>query len=80
MIQVKNLSKEFKLSKKKRKEMGDEFKNVKIFKVDISNSKKLKKSSTHKVNIGKKKFQDSGFGDKLKKFKNSKTFSEVIKD
>ena len=32
MIQVKNLSKEFKLSKKKRKEMGDEFKNVKIFK------------------------------------------------
>ena len=32
MIQVKNLSKEFKLSKQKRKEMGDEFKNVKIFK------------------------------------------------
>ena len=32
MIQVKNLSKEFKLSKKKRKEMGDEFKNVKNFK------------------------------------------------
>ena len=32
MIQVKNLSKEFKLSKQKRKEMGDEFKDVKIFK------------------------------------------------
>ena len=32
MIQVKNLSKEFHLSKKKRKEMGDEFKDVKIFK------------------------------------------------
>ena len=29
MIQVKNLSKEFKLSKQKRKEMGDEFKDVK---------------------------------------------------
>ena len=44
------------------------------------NAKKLKKSSTQKVNIGKKKLQDSGFGDKLKKFKNSKTLSEVIKD
>ena len=44
------------------------------------NAKKLKKSSTKKVNIGKKKFQDSGLGDKLKKFKNSKTLSEVIKD
>ena len=32
MIQVKNLSKEFKLSKQKRKEMADEFKNVKILK------------------------------------------------
>ena len=44
------------------------------------NAKKLKKSSTKKVNIGKKKFQESSFGDKLKKFKNSKTLSEVIKD
>ena len=44
------------------------------------NAKKLKKNSTKKVNIGKKKFQDSGLGDKLKKFKNSKTLSEVIKD
>ena len=44
------------------------------------NAKKLKKSSIKKVNIGKKKFQDSGLGDKLKKFKNSKTLSEVIKD
>ena len=44
------------------------------------NAKKLKKSSTKKVNIGKKKFQDSGLGDKLKKFKKSKTLSEVIKD
>ena len=44
------------------------------------NAKKLKNSSTKKVNIGKKKFQDSGLGDKLKKFKNSKTLSEVVKD
>ena len=44
------------------------------------NAKKLKKSSTKKVNVGKKKFQDSGLGDKLKKFKNSKTLSEVVKD
>jgi len=44
------------------------------------NAKKLKKSSTKKVNIGKKKFQESSFGDKLKKFKNSKTLSEVVKD
>ena len=44
------------------------------------NAKKLKKSSTKKVNIGKKKFQESGFGNKLKKFKNSKTLSEVVKD
>ena len=44
------------------------------------NAKKLKKSSTKKVNIGKKKFQESSFGDKLKKLKNSKTLSEVVKD
>ena len=35
MIQVKNLTKEFKLSKQKRKEMGDEFKDVKIFKAVV---------------------------------------------
>ena len=33
-----------------------------------------------KVKIGKEKFEKSGIKDKLKKFKESKTLSDLIKD
>ena len=44
------------------------------------NANKLKIKTTEKVKIGKDKFEKSGIKDKLKKFKESKTLSDLIKD
>ena len=44
------------------------------------NANKLKTKTTEKVQIGKEKFEKSGIKDKLKKFKESKTLSDLIKD
>ena len=43
------------------------------------NAKKLKEKTTKKIEVGKDKFEKSNFKDKLKKFKSSKTLSDVIK-
>ena len=43
------------------------------------NANKLKKKATEKIDVGKDKFEKSNFKDKLKKFKSSKTLSDVIK-
>ena len=44
------------------------------------NAKKLKEKTNKKVDLGKDKFEKSGFKDKFKKFKNSKTLSDLIKN
>ena len=44
------------------------------------NAKKLKEKTNEKVDLGKEKFEKSGFKDKFKKFKNSKTLSDLIKN
>ena len=44
------------------------------------NAKKLKDNTNKKVKISKEKFEKSGIKDKLKKFKNSKTISDFIKN
>ena len=44
------------------------------------NAKKLKDNTNKKVKISKEKFEKSGIKDKLKKFKESKTLSDLIKD
>ena len=44
------------------------------------NAKKLKNKTNEKVKISKEKFEKSGIKDKLKKFKESKTLSDLIKD
>ena len=43
------------------------------------NAKKLKTKTIEKVEIGKDKMESSGINDKIKKFKNSKTLSDLIK-
>ena len=43
------------------------------------NAKKLKEKTTKKIEVVKDKFEKSNFKDKLKKFKSSKTLSDVIK-
>ena len=43
------------------------------------NAKKLKNKTIEKVEIGKDKIESSGINDKIKKFKNSKTLSDLIK-
>ena len=43
------------------------------------NAKKLKTKTIEKVEIGKDKIESSGINDKIKKFKNSKTLSDLIK-
>ena len=43
------------------------------------NTKKLKEKTSEKFDLGKEKFKKSGIKDKFKKFKNSKTLSDVIK-
>ena len=43
------------------------------------NAKKLKTKTIEKVEIGKDKMESTGIGDKIKKFKNSKTLSDLIK-
>ena len=44
------------------------------------NAKKLKDTTNEKVKISKEKFEKSGIKDKFKKFKESKTLSDLIKD
>ena len=44
------------------------------------NASKLKEKTNKKVKISKEKFEKSAFKDKLKKFKESKTLSDFIKD
>ncbi len=44
------------------------------------NANKLKEKTNKKVELGKKKFEKSGIKAKLKKFKNSKTLSDFIKN
>ena len=44
------------------------------------NAKKLKDKTIEKVEIGKDKMEKSGIKDKLKKFKGSKTLSDLIKN
>ena len=44
------------------------------------NAKKLKDKTIEKVEIGKDKMEKSGIKDKLKKFKSSKTLSDIIKN
>ena len=43
------------------------------------NTKKLKTKTIEKVEIGKDKMESSGINDKIKKLKNSKTLSDLIK-
>ena len=43
------------------------------------NAKKLKTKTIEKVEIGKDKMESSGINNKIKKFKNSKTLSDLIK-
>ena len=42
-------------------------------------AKKLKTKTIEKVEIGKDKMESSGINDKIKKLKNSKTLSDLIK-
>ena len=44
------------------------------------NAAKLKEKTNEKVKSGKEKLEKSGIKDKLKKFKESKTLSDLIKD
>jgi len=44
------------------------------------NAKKFRNKTNEKVKISKEKFERSGIKDKLKKFKESKTLSDLIKD
>ena len=44
------------------------------------NTAKLKEKTNKKVKSGKKKLEKSGITDKFKKFKESKTLSDLIKD
>ncbi len=44
------------------------------------NANKLKEKTNEKVELGKEKFEKSGIKAKLKKFKNSKTLSDFIKN
>ena len=44
------------------------------------NANKLKEKTKKKVELEKDKFEKSGANDKLKKFKNSKTLSDLIKN
>ena len=44
------------------------------------NAAKLKEKTNEKVKSGKEKFDKSGIKDKFKKFKESKTLSDLIKD
>ena len=44
------------------------------------NANKLKEKTKKKVELEKDKFEKSGAKDKLKKFKNSKTLSDLIKN
>ena len=44
------------------------------------NAAKLKEKTNEKVKSGKEKFEKSGIKDKFKKFKESKTLSDLIKD
>ena len=44
------------------------------------NAEKLKEKTNKKVKSGKEKFENSGIKDKIKKFKGSKTLSDLIKD
>ena len=44
------------------------------------NADKLKEKNNKKVNLSKEKFENSDIKDKLKKFKGSKTLSDLIKN
>ena len=44
------------------------------------NANKLKTKTNEKVKMSKEKFEKSGIKDKFKKFKESKTLSDLIKD
>ena len=43
-------------------------------------AKKMKEQASDEINKGKKKFNKSGLGEKINKFKKSKTLSDLIKD
>ena len=42
-------------------------------------AKKMKEKASDEINKGKKKFNKSGLGEKINKFKKSKTLSDLIK-
>jgi len=44
------------------------------------NANKIKQKTNEKVKISKEKFKKSGIKDKLKKIKESKTLSDLMKD
>ena len=44
------------------------------------NAKKLKEKTNQKMKSGKDKIENSGIKDKLKKFKSSKTLTDLVKD
>ena len=41
---------------------------------------KMKEKASKKIDKSKKKFNKTGLGEKINKFKNSKTLSDLIKD
>ena len=43
-------------------------------------AKKMKEKASEEINKGKKKIKKSGFGEKIDKFKESKTLSDLIKN
>ena len=43
-------------------------------------AKKMKEKASDEINKGKKKLNKSGLGEKINKFKKSKTLSDLIKD
>ncbi len=44
------------------------------------NTNKLKEKANEKMKSGKEKIEKSGIKDKVKKFKDSKTLSDLVKD
>ena len=43
-------------------------------------AKKMKEKASEEIDKSKKKINESGFGEKINKFKKSKTLSDLIKD
>ena len=44
------------------------------------NTKKLKNKTNEKMKLSKEKIKNSGIKDKIKKFKDSKTLSDLVKE